>query len=260
MKKSQIIIILFFINLTLFFARTEAICQKADDPAIAEEIKSKLDKYKADYETIEKSIKEVSDVNDDLNSDLKKLNDKFENYSKIYFAAIEKNENLESTHDMCVDLQLKIEKKIKDLQTGGAKEQKKSDLKNKLQGFLADYAILKAQGDLFVKNENRDSLQLLKQGELLQQLNVKLDALCAENDEVINNDPDLKKLCASGKQIKESINKLYIKPSKDIWGIIMKIAIIFAMIFFAVMIYNIIKSKLMLKAVKKPKPNNTPEI
>jgi len=183
MKKSQIIIILFFINFTFFFARNEAICQKPDDPAIVEEIKSN----KTDYETIEKSIKEVSDVNDNLNSDLKKLNDKFENYSKIYFAAIEKNENLESTHDMCVDLQLKIEKKIKDLQTGGAKEQKKFDLKNKLQGFLADYAIIKEQGDLFVKNENRDSLQLLKQGERLQQLNVKLEALCSENDELINN-------------------------------------------------------------------------
>ncbi len=259
MNKSQILFIIIFINLSFLLISNDAICQRSDDPAIVDEIESKLNKYKGDYEAIETSLNEISTVDDNLKADIKKTNDKFENYSKVYFSTIENNDNLGSIYDKCVDLQLKIEKKIKDLQEGGVKELKKTELKNKLNIFLSDYRKMKIQGGLYVKNKYRDSLQMLKQGEQLLQLNAKLEALCSENDDFIKNESDLQELCDSSKQIKEYINRLYIEPKKDIWGIITKIAILFAMIFFAVMIYNIIKSKQMLKTVKKPK-DNTPEI
>jgi hypothetical protein len=258
MKKAQILFIIIFLNMAFFFMGSVAICQKSDDPAIVEEIENKLNKYKSDYESIETSLTVVSTVDDDLKANIKKTNDKFENYSKVYFSTIENNDNLGSIYDKCVDLQLKIEKKIKDLQEGTAQEEKKSELKNKLNGFFSDYKKMLQQGDLFVKNKNRDSLKVLKEGEHIILLNNKLETLCTENDDLIKKEPELQILRDSINQTKEHINKLYIAPKKDIWGIITKIAILFAMIFFAVMIYNIVKSKQMLKAVKKP--NDTPEI
>ncbi|GEM_PF-4896044 len=233
--------------------------QTLDDPAITEEIENKLSKYKKDFEEIEKSIKEISDIDDNLKTNIKKANDKFENYSKIYFSSIENNENLGEIYDQCVDLQIKIDKKIKDLTEGGAREKKKSDFKNKLNDFLSQYKIMKQKGDLFVKNEERDSLKLLKEGEDFIKLNARFEILYTDNEDFIKSEPELLALCDSSNQSKENINKLYLEPKKDIWGIILKIAIVFAIVFFAVMIYNILKSKKLLKAATK-KTNDTPEI
>ena len=256
-KKIQIFLSFFFSCVFFFIINTSAFSQILDDPALVEEIGVKLNKYKKDYEDILKAINEVSAI-EKLNIKLKMTNERFENYSKANSSTIENNDELGGICETCLNLKESIDLKIKELIEGDEQKIKKKDITNKLNRFLTDYRKMKSQGELYVKEENRDSLQILRQGEQCNQLSSKTEAMFAENEELIKGDPELTVLCDSIRQTKEQINKLYIPPTKDIWGIITKIAIVFAMIFFAVMIYNIIKSKKMLKTIKKP--NDTPSI
>lgn len=257
MKKKRLLILTFLLSLVFSFSGIRAFAMQAPSDS-SDVIIEKLDSFMAELAKIESSLKGITI---DENSDISEIENSYISIKgrlDVYYKRsplIEDKPLLRKIYLKCDDLQRSIGKNIETINAQIKQSGEKTKVLIKLEQYDSTFKVMVIQGQEFCDKKNQEALDSLKQETTKLDLKLNQDA---NNKELIDSNEELKNLYKSIDSSKNTINNYKIAKPFDIWGLISKIAIVFAVVFFAVMIYNLFKSKKLMKAPAKK--DNTPSI